>query len=167
MRPFSYDRAAAPAADATATWLAGGTTLLDLMKLDVMRPARLADINGLALEQVRVDERGLHLGALARMSAVAEHAEVKRRFPVVAQSLALAASQQLRNMASLGGNVLQRTRCPYFRDTSEPACNKRNPGSGCGAMGGVNRLQAVLGTSEACIAAYPGDFAQALVALDA
>ncbi len=167
MRPFSYDRAAGAPGDAGTTWLAGGTTLLDLMKLDVMRPERLADINGLGLAEVRLDAQGLHLGALARMAEVAGNAEVQRHFPVVAQSLALAASQQLRNMASLGGNVLQRTRCPYFRDPSHAACNKRNPGSGCGAMDGANRLQAVLGTSDACIAAYPGDFAQALVALDA
>ncbi len=167
MRPFSYMRADAPKADAAASFLAGGTTLLDLMKLDVLRPERVADINGLALSGVRLDAHGLHLGALARMSEVADHAEVKRHYPVVAQSLMLAASPQIRNMASLGGNVLQRTRCPYFRDTSYTACNKRNPGSGCSAIGGVNRLQAVLGTSEACIAAYPGDFAQALVVLDA
>jgi xanthine dehydrogenase YagS FAD-binding subunit len=167
MRPFSYTRSTAPHPDAAITYLAGGTTLLDLMKLDVMRPGQLADINVLNLNHVTLDAQGLHLGALARMADVADHAGVKRRYPVVAQSLMLAASPQIRNMASLGGNVLQRTRCPYFRDTSVDACNKRNPGSGCSAIGGANRLQAVLGTSDACIAAYPGDFAQALVALDA
>ena len=167
MRPFSYTRSTAPQPDAATTYLAGGTTLLDLMKLDVLRPTQVADINAQGSNHVTLDAQGLHLGALARMTDVADHAEVKRRYPVVAQSLMQAASPQIRNMASLGGNVLQRTRCPYFRDTSVTACNKRNPGSGCSAIGGVNRLQAVLGTSDACIAAYPGDFAQALVALDA
>jgi len=114
-----------------------------------------------------VGRRGLRLGALARMAEVADHQEVRRKYPVIAQSLHLAASQQIRNMASLGGNVLQRTRCTYFRDVSYAACNKRSPGSGCAAIGGVNRAHAVLGTSEHCIATYAGDFAQALIALDA
>jgi xanthine dehydrogenase YagS FAD-binding subunit len=149
--------------------LAGGTTLLDLMKLDVLRPERVLDINTLApkLSAIQADGQGLRLGALARMAAVAEDAAVRRDYPVVAESLALAASAQLRNMASLGGNVLQRTRCSYFRDVSYAACNKREPGSGCAALDGYNRLHAVLGTSEHCIASYPGDFAQALIALDA
>lgn len=173
MRPFAYERAGDPAAAVRAAAsgaaiLAGGTTLLDLMKLDVLRPERVADVNGLAaLGEVRAEAGGLRLGALARMAEVAADPAVQRDYPVIAESLRLAASAQLRNMASLGGNVLQRTRCAYFRDVSYGACNKRAPGSGCAALGGVNRLHAVLGTSEHCIASYPGDFAQALIALDA
>jgi xanthine dehydrogenase YagS FAD-binding subunit len=175
MQPFQFTRsdeinAAVRAFGPSSQYLAGGTTLIDLMKLDVMRPLHLVDIN--ALEQselgaIRLGPQGLRLGAMARMSGVADHPEIKRNFPVIAQSLQLAASAQLRNMASLGGNVLQRTRCSYFRDTSYAECNKRNPGSGCAARDGVNRQHAVLGTSEHCIATYPGDFAQALIALDA
>jgi xanthine dehydrogenase YagS FAD-binding subunit len=185
MRSFSYQRASDPqaalqaltamsAANAPLTAapiqpLAGGTTLIDLMKLDVMRPARLVDINPLAANwaQINLDGANLKLGALAHMSQVADHDEVRRNYPVVADSLKLAASPQLRNMATLGGNVLQRTRCSYFRDSSYAECNKRNPGSGCAAMDGFNRMHAVLGTSDQCIATYPGDFAQALIALDA
>ena len=186
MRPFLYDRTATPdlasralaaaARDAKpvqgrvpAEYLAGGTTLLDLMKLDVMQPARIVDINGLAADHgdILVSDQGLRLGALVRMSAAADHPEIVRSYPVLAQSLALAASAQLRNMASLGGNVLQRTRCNYFRDTTWSACNKRSPGSGCAALDGLNRSHAVLGASPNCIATYPGDFAQALMALDA
>ncbi len=183
MRPFIYDRADSPEAatrlaavpadahvPAPVQFLAGGTTLLDLMKLDVMRPDRLVDINplaGTAAGRIDAGERGLRLGALVRMADAAGHPVVQRDYPVVAQALQQAASQQLRNMASLGGNVLQRTRCLYFRDTSWPQCNKREPGSGCAALGGVNRQHAILGTSDRCIASYPGDFAQALIALDA
>jgi xanthine dehydrogenase YagS FAD-binding subunit len=184
MRPFIYQRATDPnaamaalaassgnnpATDAAVQALAGGTTLIDLMKLDVMRPQALVDINPLASgwSEINLDGGNLRLGALARMSDVAAHPEVQRNYPVIAQSLQLAASPQLRNMATLGGNVLQRTRCSYFRDVSYTACNKRNPGSGCAAMDGVNRMHAVLGTSDQCIATYPGDFAQALIALDA
>src|SRR5262245_4319902 len=151
-------------------FLAGGTTLIDLMKLDVMRPEHVIDINPLSasgLGRIDVTERGLRLGALVRMAEAADHPEIRRSVPAVAQSLNLAASQQLRNMASLGGNVLQRTRCPYFRDVSYSECNKRSPGSGCAALDGFNRSHAVLGTSDRCIATYPGDFAQALIALDA
>jgi xanthine dehydrogenase YagS FAD-binding subunit len=150
-------------------FLAGGTTLIDLMKLDVMRPSQVVDINALQPELGRIEasDRGLHLGALVRMAEAADHAEINRRFPAIAQSLQLAASQQIRNMASLAGNVLQRTRCPYFRDVSYGECNKRSPGSGCAALDGFNRSHAVLGTSEQCIASYPGDFAQALIAFDA
>jgi xanthine dehydrogenase YagS FAD-binding subunit len=150
-------------------FLAGGTTILDLMKLDVMRPTTLVDINDLQrqLGQILVRDNSLHLGSLVRMAEAADHPIVQRDFPVVVQSLQLAASAQIRNMATLGGNVLQRTRCNYFRDTSWKQCNKRVPGSGCGALHGVNRKHAVLGTSENCIATYPGDFAQALIALDA
>jgi xanthine dehydrogenase YagS FAD-binding subunit len=134
-----------------------------------MRPKTVVDINPLSARHgaISADAQGLTLGALARMTEAAEHEVVLSDYPVIAQSLALAASPQIRNMASLGGNVLQRTRCPYFRDTSWKACNKREPGSGCAAIGGVNRRLAVLGVSDHCIASYPGDFAQALVALDA
>ena len=142
--------------------------MLDLMKLDVMQPAALVDINGVrGWDRIEASDDGLRLGAIARMADVARHPLITARYPVVAESLALAASPQLRNMATLGGNVLQRTRCSYFRDVSWAACNKRNPGSGCAAIGGFNRAHAVLGVSAHCIAAYPGDFAQALIALDA
>jgi xanthine dehydrogenase YagS FAD-binding subunit len=158
-----------PQTQASTQFLAGGTTLVDLMKLDVMRPDRLIDINALSRRhgEIHADEAELRLGGLARMSDVADHPVVQRDYPVIAQSLQLAASQQLRNMATLSGNVLQRTRCPYFRDVSWMACNKRSPGSGCAAMDGVNRSHAILGVSDHCIATYPGDFAQALIALDA
>lgn len=187
MRPFVYARATsaqsafethqsadsqydAPSVRARSQYLAGGTTLIDLMRLDVMQPELVTDIN--ALERtpsgdIEYSPRGLWLGALVKMSAAAEHPEVAEHFPVIAQSLQLAASPQLRNMATLGGNVLQRTRCTYFRDMSYAACNKRSPGAGCAAMDGVNRQHAVLGVSDHCIATYPGDFAQALIALDA
>src|SRR3954462_4799887 len=197
MRSFLYHRAtdpdmavqalsAAAAANnpltkATAQPLGGGTTLIDLMKLDVMRPAAIVDINPLARgwSAIEPGSDGLRLGALAKMADVAAHAEIQRHYPVIANSLELAAnpqlrqsatraaSAQLRNMATLGGNVMQRTRCSYFRDVSYENCTKRNPGSGCAAMDGVNRMHAVLGTSDQCIATYPGDFAQALIALDA
>src|SRR5579859_7331818 len=173
MRPFAYqhvsDAAQAVKAGQGAAFLAGGTTLLDLMKLDVMRPDKLVDINDLVRDngEIRANADSLRLGALARMADVAAHPAIQRDYPVIAQSLTLAASPQLRNMATLGGNVLQRTRCTYFRDPSWPACNKRAPGSGCAALEGVNRKHAVLGTSPHCIATYPGDFAQALIALDA
>jgi xanthine dehydrogenase YagS FAD-binding subunit len=185
MQPFIYRRAADassamqslaaaaaandPLVDASIQPLAGGTTLLDLMKLDVMRPTVVVDINPLAhaWSAVGIDGGNLKLGSLARMSDVAANRDIQRNYPVVADSLKLAASAQLRNMASLGGNVLQRTRCTYFRDTSYENCNKRIPGSGCAAIDGFNRTHAVLGTSDQCIATYPGDFAQALIALDA
>ncbi len=174
MRPFAYRAAdsadaAVKAAAAQGAFLAGGTTLLDLMKLDVMHPPVVVDINPAQgrLGRIEAGPHGLRLGALVRMSDAAEHPAIRRDYPVIAQSLALAASPQLRNMASLGGNLLQRTRCPYFRDTAWTACNKRSPGSGCAALDGINRQHAILGTSDRCIAAYPGDFAQALVALDA
>jgi xanthine dehydrogenase YagS FAD-binding subunit len=166
----SVGRAANGAATAASEYLAGGTTLLDLMKLDVMRPARVIDINALQNTGLgSIDYAGgeLRLGAMVRMAQAADHPDIRHNFPVLAQSLKLAASAQLRNMASLGGNVLQRTRCTYFRDTSYPACNKRSPGSGCAALDGINRQHAVLGASTHCIATYPGDFAQALIALDA
>ena len=182
MRPFVYQRAddqltairatagpRKPPNAAPAQFLAGGTSLYDLMKLEVQTPQSVVDINGLQsrFSTIRAAPDGLTLGALARMSTAADDPTVVRDYPVIAQSLQLAASAQLRNMASLAGNVLQRTRCTYFRDASWTQCNKRDPGSGCAALHGVNRKHAVLGVSERCIAEYPGDFAQALVALDA
>jgi xanthine dehydrogenase YagS FAD-binding subunit len=182
MRPFTYQRADQPeqaivaarvqaAADtpptmASAQFIGGGTTLLDLMKLDVMQPQTLVNVAHLPA-RIEVTDRGLHLTGAVRMAQAAEDENVRREFPVIADSLKLAASQQLRNMATLAGNVLQRTRCNYFRDVTYGQCNKRNPGSGCAALDGHNRLHAILGTSEHCIASYPGDFAQALIALDA
>lgn len=155
--------------DPAAQFIAGGTTMLDLMKLGALTPERLVDIKGLGeeLEAISLTGNELRLGALATMEATGRHPDIQHYFPVIAQSLMLAASTQIRNMATLGGNVLQRTRCNYFRDSSWHACNKRKPGSGCGAIDGVNRKHAILGVSDACIAAYPGDFAQALIALDA
>ncbi|RST31734.1 xanthine dehydrogenase family protein subunit M [Sphingomonas ginkgonis] len=183
MRPFHYVRAAdAPGAvrlaagqpdgaanRAPTQFIAGGTTMLDLMKLGSMQPSALVDINPLDAQLARIEAGpdGLRLGALVKMSQAADDPLVRRDYPVIAESLMLAASAQLRNMASLAGNVLQRTRCQYFRDPSWKACNKRDPGSGCAALDGVNRKHAVLGVSGKCIAEYPGDFAQALVALDA
>ncbi len=154
---------------APAQFVAGGTNMLDYMKLGVIRPDALVDINALekgAHGRIEVSVKGLRLGALVRMAEAQEHPEIKRHYPVIAETLKLAASQQIRNMASLGGNILQRTRCEYFRETSWP-CNKRNPGSGCSALHGVNREHAVLGGSDDCIATYHGDFGQALIALDA
>lgn len=147
-----------------ATALAGGTTLVDLMKLDVLTPPRVVDINALPLRGIELDPAGdLRIGALERMSAVAAHPQV---YPMISRALLLSASQQLRNMASIGGNLMQRTRCGYFRDVAMP-CNRRDPGSGCPAIEGANRMHAVLGTSEACVATHASDLAVALVALDA
>jgi xanthine dehydrogenase YagS FAD-binding subunit len=176
MQPFQYVREDSPQAaikargGAKAQYLAGGTTLIDLMRLNVMQPQTVVDINALsrsALGKIEHGPQGLRLGALAHMAEAADHPAVREQYPVIAQSLDLAASPQIRNMATLGGNVLQRTRCTYFRDVSYDNCNKRNPGSGCAALEGVNRRHAILGVSENCIAAYAGDFAQALIALDA
>jgi xanthine dehydrogenase YagS FAD-binding subunit len=182
MRPFTYERAAdlAQAArlgqdarqgqvDAPTQFLAGGTSLIDLMKLDVLRPGRLVDLGALAPEHGAIVAGAdfLTLGALATMADVADDPTILRDYPSIAQSLQLAASAQIRNMATLGGNVLQRTRCTYFRDTSWSACNKRTPGSGCAALEGINRNHAVLGVDAACIAQYPGDFGVVLAALDA
>ena len=185
MRAFVYDRASNEAAAIHAAsmltqlpevqgrppveYLAGGTTLVDLMKLDVMRPAKVVDLGALARvhNAITVSPDGVRLGAMVKMSAAADHPEIVKNYPVVAQSLQLAASAQLRNMATPDGNVLQRTRCPYFRDTSWTACNKRDPGSGCAAIGGLNRQHPILGGSPDCIATYPGDFAQSLIALGA
>ena len=180
MIDFTYRRATS-ADDATASgagqlqsarFIAGGTNLVDLMKLDVERPSTVVDINPLAASDPSLSavselpDGGLRLGALARMSDVAWDKRLQERYPLVSQSLLLAASGQVRNMATIAGNVLQRTRCPYFRDVATP-CNKREPGSGCSALEGVNRQHAILGTSERCIAANPSDLAVSLVALDA
>lgn len=182
MRPFSYTRPDSmqdamaavvaqnvPPPQAETQFVAGGTNVLDYMKLGVMNPATLVDLNGLqdpALRKIQVREDGITFGALVYMADAEGHPVVKSQYPVISDTLKLAASGQIRNMATLGGNVLQRTRCEYFRETSW-ACNKRNPGSGCSALNGVNRQHAVLGTSDHCIATYHGDFAQSLIALDA
>jgi xanthine dehydrogenase YagS FAD-binding subunit len=175
MRPFAYTRAASTAEAlreagvAGAHFVAGGTTLYDLMKIDVEAPVRVVDISRLPeLARVEVNGTGeLVFGALAKMSDLADDPVLRRSYPALSESLWKAASQQLRNMASLGGNLLQRTRCAYFRGGAPFACNKREPGSGCSAVGGIDRGHAVLGGSEACIATYPGDWAVALLAFDA
>ena len=175
MRPFAYSRAtgaveAVRAAGPDSMYHAGGTTLVDLMILDVWRPDRLIDISDLDGDRfrgVRRDGAGLRIGALTTMAELVADQDVRRSCPVLTDSLWLAASAQIRNMARLGGNVLQRTRCSYYRDTSYAQCNKRDPGSGCAALDGVHRDHAILGVSDSCIAKYPGDWAQALVALDA
>ncbi|CDO11438.1 xanthine dehydrogenase family protein subunit M [Mycolicibacterium cosmeticum] len=171
MRPYGYtvvdSVAAATAHGGSATaYLAGGTTLVDLMKLEVLTPEQVVDINGLPLTGITVGTAGLRIGALERMSDVAEHPSVRRDFSLVSRALELSASPQLRNMASMGGNLLQRTRCSYFRDVSMP-CNKRKPGTGCPAIDGYNRAHAVLGTSDACVATHASDVAVALVAAEA
>jgi xanthine dehydrogenase YagS FAD-binding subunit len=174
MRPFSYARAADAGAAIAAVreredgaFLAGGTTAVDLVRQNVLRPGLLVDINGLPLNGIEdLPGGGLRIGALARMSDVARAPGVRERFPVISQALVLGASAQLRNMASMGGNLCQRVRCSYFRDPASP-CNKRDPGSGCAALEGFNRGHAILGTSDKCIATHPSDVAVALVALDA
>ena len=176
MHPFAISRAdepakaiAAHALDPQLTFIAGGTDLIGLMKDRAALPERLLDINGLP-NMARTDalpEGGLRIGALARMSDVAADIEVRRRFPVIAESLLFAASGQLRNMASIGGNIMQRTRCAYFRDEIGDRCNKRKRGSGCAALGGLNRNHAIFGWSESCVATSPSDLAVALAAMDA
>ncbi len=148
------------------SFLAGGTTLVDLMKLEVMTPAHVVDINSLPLRGIQCTSQGLRIGALERMADVAVHHEVVSRWSMVATALRLSASPQLRNMASIGGNLLQRTRCDYFRDVRMP-CNKRKPGSGCPAVNGDNRMHAILGASASCVATHASDLAVALMALDA
>ncbi|HET6160135.1 MAG TPA: xanthine dehydrogenase family protein subunit M [Dongiaceae bacterium] len=175
MKNFAYLRAASlaeaqqAAARPATMLLAGGTTLIDLAKCDIAAPETMVDITHLAgLDTIALDEQGVSIGALARMSWVADDPGIRRHFPAISEALWQAASAQLRNMATIGGNLMQRTRCPYFRDPAAfPACNKRRPGSGCAAIGGVTRNHAVLGTSPSCIATYPGDLAVALVAFDA
>ncbi len=146
--------------------VAGGTDVLQLLRESVIAPAELIDLNALPLAGIDPDGEGLRIGALARLSDVADHARVQAEFPVLSRALAETASPQVRNMATMGGNLLQRTRCLYFRDVTAP-CNKREPGSGCPALDGQNRMNAILGGSKHCIAAYPGDMANALIVLDA
>jgi xanthine dehydrogenase YagS FAD-binding subunit len=173
MNPIAFARAT-DAAGALATaepgshaaYIAGGTNVIDLMKDDVEKPATLIDITALPMRDIRVGTDSIVLGALATMADVADAAAVKTNFPVVSEGLLLSASAQLRNMATIGGNVLQRTRCAYFRDVSQP-CNKREPGKGCSAIDGENRFHSVIGTSEHCICSHPSDFAAALTAVDA
>jgi len=174
MRPLSYSRAhnvddaiAMVGADRASAFLAGGTTEVDLVRLGVTHPDLLVDINELPLAEIEdLPGGGLRIGALARMSDVARASSVMERYPAMSEALLLGASEQLRNMASMGGNLCQRVRCPYFRDNVSP-CNKREPGTGCSALEGLNRGHAILGTSEHCIATHPSDVAVALVAFDA
>ncbi|PVM83770.1 FAD binding domain-containing protein [Caulobacter endophyticus] len=174
MRAFSYERAKSPreaaaavAADPTARFIAGGTNLLDLMKLEIETPARLVDVNGLKLDEIApTKDGGLRIGALVRNTDMAADKRVRKDYGVLSRALLAGASGQLRNKATTAGNLLQRTRCPYFYDTNMP-CNKRTPGAGCSAIGGFTRTLAVLGASEACIATHPSDMAVALRLLDA
>jgi xanthine dehydrogenase YagS FAD-binding subunit len=172
MQPFAYERASDQAealrraAEPGTLFIAGGTDLMQLMKDDVARPARVIDIESLPFDFVEADGNGLRIGALARMADVADHAAVAQDYPVISQALLASASPQVRNMATIGGNLLQRTRCTYFRDTAS-ACNKREPGTGCSAREGLNRVHAILGGSAACVATHASDLAVALLALDA
>lgn len=173
MRAFQYVRAGstreaaeAVAADPHAKFIAGGTNLLDLMKLEVERPTTLVDVNRLGLDTVERVDGGLHIGALVRNTDLAADPRVMKDYPVLTRALMAGASAQLRNKATTAGNLLQRSRCPYFYDTTKP-CNKRNPGSGCAAIGGFSRNLAVLGTSSACISQHPSDMAVAMRLLDA
>ena len=174
MRPFSYEQAATPAAAAAAAarnpdakFIAGGTNLLDLMKLEIEKPAHLIDVNGLALDKIEsTPDGGMRIGALVRNTDLAADARVRREYPLLSRALLAGASGQLRNSATTAGNLLQRTRCPYFYDTNQ-ACNKRDPGSGCAAMQGFSRQLAVIGSSNSCIATHPSDMAIAMRALDA
>ncbi|MGW0763735.1 FAD binding domain-containing protein [Streptomyces sp. NPDC002814] len=172
MYPFSYTkvsdtREAVNAGQNGGRYIAGGTTLVDLMRETVERPDTIVDIGDLPLRDVRVTERGgLRIGALVSMAETAAHPKVRTLFPVISESLELSASAQLRNMATIGGNIMQRTRCTYFRDVTAD-CNKRDPGSGCAALEGVNRTHAILGTSDGCVATHPSDVAVAFAALEA
>ena len=174
MKSFSYERATSPAEAAAAVartpgakFIAGGTNLLDLMKLQIETPRHLVDVNRLGLDRTEpTPEGGLRIGALVRNTDLAADARVRKDYGVLSRALLAGASGQLRNKATTAGNLLQRTRCPYFYDTNQ-ACNKRKPGSGCAALGGVSRSLAVIGTSDACIATYPGDMAVAMRVLDA
>lgn len=174
MKPFTYERASSPAQAAAAVarnpaakFIAGGTNLLDLMKLQIEAPAHLVDVNGLALDKIEATpEGGLRVGAMVRNTALASDERVRRDYGVLSRALLAGASGQLRNKATTAGNLLQRTRCPYFYDTDQP-CNKRQPGSGCSAIGGVNRQHGIIGTSQACIATHPSDMAVAMRVLDA
>ncbi|WP_423198503.1 4-hydroxybenzoyl-CoA reductase subunit beta [Cupriavidus sp. H19C3] len=174
MKAFTYERAQSPAEAAAAAqrtpgarFIAGGTNLLDLMKLEIEQPVHLIDVNGLALDQIEaLPQGGLRIGALVRNTDLAADPRVRRDYGVLSRALLAGASGQLRNRATTAGNLLQRTRCPYFYDTNQP-CNKRQPGSGCGAIGGFSRPHAVIGGSQACIATHPSDMAVAMRVLDA
>ena len=174
MKSFTYERATSPAEAASAAahvpgakFIAGGTNLLDLMKLQIETPSHLIDVNNLALDKIEaMPDGGLRIGALVRNTDLAADERVRRDYGLLARALLAGASGQLRNKATTAGNLLQRTRCPYFYDTDQP-CNKRKPGSGCAAIGGVSRQLAIIGTSEACIATNPSDMAVAMMALDA
>jgi xanthine dehydrogenase YagS FAD-binding subunit len=174
MKPFTYERAHSPSGAAAAAtriegakFIAGGTNLLDLMKLEIETPRHLIDVNGLALDKIETTpEGGLRIGALVRNTDLAAEPRVRRDYPLLTRALVAGANGQLRNQATTAGNLLQRTRCPYFYDTNMP-CNKRQPGSGCGALGGFSRQHAVIGVSDACIATHSSDMAVALRALDA
>src|ERR1017187_1945378 len=151
----------------TAKLIAGGTLLVDLMKLGIETPTLLIDVNGLPLDKIEQLPEGLKIGAMSRNSDLAMHPIVRAKYRVLSEAILSGASPQLRNLATLGGNLMQRPRCAYFRDLTYAACNKRRPGSGCAAMNGWTRMHAVLGTSEQCIATHPSDMCVALVALDA
>jgi xanthine dehydrogenase YagS FAD-binding subunit len=174
MKSFTYERAHTPAEAAAAAarisdakFIAGGTNLLDLMKLEIETPAHLIDVNGLALDKIEVtSEGGLRIGALVRNTDLAADPRVRRDYGLLSRALLAGASGQLRNKATTAGNLLQRTRCPYFYDTNQP-CNKRKPGSGCAAIGGFSRQHAIVGISDACIATHPSDMAVAMMVLDA
>jgi xanthine dehydrogenase YagS FAD-binding subunit len=173
VRPFKYVRATDPdaavravAANRQAKFLAGGTNVLDLMKEDVERPTELVDLTRLKLADIVPSRGGVSIGALATNTDTANHPFIRQNYPLITQAIVAGASGQLRNMATNGGNLLQRTRCPYFYDTAMP-CNKRDPGTGCGAREGLNRMHAIFGWSDSCVATYPGDMANALYALEA
>lgn len=174
MKTFTYEKANSPAAAASAAagnsnakFIAGGTNLLDLMKLEIETPSHLIDVNGLGFDKIEpAPGGGLRIGALVRNTALAADARIRRDYALLSRALLAGASGQLRNKATTAGNLLQRTRCPYFYDTNQP-CNKRSPGSGCAAIGGITRQHAVIGASEACIATHPSDMAIAMRALDA
>ena len=174
MKAFSYHRARTPAEAAAMAarqpatrFIAGGTNLLDLMKLEIETPAHLVDVNGLGLDKIEAtQDGGLRVGALVRNTDLASDARVRRDYAVLSRALLAGASGQLRNKATTAGNLLQRTRCPYFYDTNQ-ACNKRKPGSGCSAIGGYTRMHAIVGLSETCIATHPSDMAVAMQLLDA
>src|SRR4028118_2267553 len=173
MQPFKYSSATDAAsavrtvsANQTAQFLAGGTNLIDLMKEYVERPSELVDISGLNLAEIRSTSNGISIGALAKNTDTANHPLIRQHYPLLSMAILAGASQQIRNMATNGGNLLQRTRCSYFYDVAMP-CNKREPGTGCGALEGINRMHAIFGWSEKCVAVYPSDMSIALVALDA
>jgi len=174
MKPFTYERPRTPAEAAAsaaqmrgARFIAGGTNLLDLMKLEIETPTHLVDVQDLGLDRIeKIDQGGLRIGAFATNTALASDERVRRDYGLLTRAIVAGASGQLRNKATTAGNLLQRTRCPYFYDTNQP-CNKRRPGSGCAAIGGISRQLAVVGSSDQCIATYPGDMAVALRVLDA